>query len=278
LTEIQDVTGTAFIVAEYRARENGKPDPLYVDPVVPIFLDARTQAAAARLVADFPAGERGVQLRTRYFDDHLDAELAGGCRQVVILGSGLDTRGVRKARPGVTYFEIDDPVTIDFKQARLEQAGIEAGIVFIAGNYVTDGLLPLLAANGFDFAAKSFFIWEGNTMYLRKPAVLGVLKDLRARVPSLAISFDYVSEEIIAGATGDPRTSRFVDHFAEMGAPWHFGVNDIDALAREAGMTVLDMARMADLHRAFWPGRAMDAAFYDNYAICTLTPAMPRAC
>ena len=193
-------------------------------------------------------------------------------------GSGLDTRGVRKAAPGVTYFEIDDPGILAFKQARLRQAGIEAGIVFITGNYVTDGLLPLLAANGFDFGAKSYVIWEGNTMYLTKRAVLGVLQDLRARVPSLAISFDYVSEEIIAGTTGDPRTSRFVEHFAEMGAPWHFGANDIAALAAEAGMTVLDMARMADLHRDFWPGRSMGAAFYDNYAICTLEPATPRAC
>jgi methyltransferase (TIGR00027 family) len=273
LDAIQDVTGTAFIVAEYRARENAKPHPLYVDPVVPIFLDARTHAAAERMVADFPAGERGVQLRTRYYDDHLAAELAGGCRQVVILGSGLDTRGVRKASPGVTYFEIDDAGTIAFKRSRLAQAGIEAGIVFIAGNYVIDGLLQLLAANGFDFAARSYFIWEGNTMYLRKPAVLGVLKDLRDRVSSFAISFDYVSEGIIAGTTGDPRTSRFVDHFAEMGAPWHFGVDDIGALAREAGMTVVDFARVADLHRAFWPGRSMGAAFFDHYAICTLKPA-----
>ena len=278
MNAIQDVTGTAFIVAEYRARENTAAHPLYVDPIVPIFLDARTHEAAERMVADFPAGERAVQLRTRYYDDHLDTELAGGCRQVVILGSGLDTRGVRKAAPGVTYFEIDDPGILAFKQARLRQAGIEAGIVFITGNYVTDGLLPLLAANGFDFGAKSYVIWEGNTMYLTKRAVLGVLQDLRARVPSLAISFDYVSEEIIAGTTGDPRTSRFVEHFAEMGAPWHFGANDIAALAAEAGMTVLDMARMADLHRDFWPGRSMGAAFYDNYAICTLEPATPRAC
>jgi methyltransferase (TIGR00027 family) len=273
LDTIQDVTGTAFIVAEYRARENKATRPLYVDPIVPIFLDARTHAAAERMVADFPAGERAVQLRTRYYDDHLDAALAHGCRQVVILGAGLDTRGVRKASPGVTYFEIDDAGIIDFKQARLNQAGVAAGIVFIAGNYVIDGLLPLLTANGFDLDTQSYVIWEGNTMYLRKQAVLGVLEDLRARVPSFAISFDYVSEEIIAGTTGDPRTSRFVGHFAEMGAPWHFGVNDIDGLAREAGMVVVDKARMADMHRALWPGRAMDAAFYEHYALCTLKPA-----
>jgi methyltransferase (TIGR00027 family) len=275
MTEIQDVTGTAFIVAEYRARENAASHPLYLDPIVPIFLDARTHAAAERMVADFPAGEHAVQLRTRYYDDHLDAELAGGCRQVVILGAGLDTRAVRKQSANVTYFEIDDPDIIDFKKARLAQAGMSAPTVFIPGNYVTDGLLDLLAANHFDFDAPTFLIWEGNTMYLTRGAVLGVLKDLRERVKQFAISFDYVSEEIIADTTGDPRTSRFVRHFAEMGAPWHFGVNDLAALAGEADLTVADKVRMADLHRAFWPSRSMDAAFYEHYSLCTLKPVAP---
>jgi hypothetical protein len=42
MTEIQDVTGTAFIVAEYRAQENAEQDPLYRDPIVPVFLSERT--------------------------------------------------------------------------------------------------------------------------------------------------------------------------------------------------------------------------------------------
>ena len=49
--------------------------------------------------ADFPAGEHMPRLRTRYYDDRLGEQIAQGCRQVVILGSGLDTRAVRKALP-----------------------------------------------------------------------------------------------------------------------------------------------------------------------------------
>jgi methyltransferase (TIGR00027 family) len=273
LDAIQDVTGTAFIVAEYRARENAAAHPLYVDPVVPIFLNERTHAAAERMVTGFPAGVHAVQLRTRYYDDHLDAELRSGVRQVVILGAGLDTRAERKASPGVAYFEIDDAEIVDFKRARLAEAGFHAPAVFITGNYVTDGLIELLAANGFDFRARSYFIWEGNTMYLTRPTVLGVLKDLRRHVTEFAVSFDYVSEDVIAGTTGDPLTSGFARHFAEMGAPWIFGANDIGPLATETGMAVVDQTKMAELFRAFWPDRRMQAAFYDNYALCTLGPA-----
>src|SRR5262249_29222097 len=59
-------------------------------------------------------------------------------------GTGLDTRGVRKQAPGVTYFEIDDADTLNFKKERLAEAGIEAKIVYIPGNYVADDLLRLL--------------------------------------------------------------------------------------------------------------------------------------
>ena len=65
MTEIQDVTGTAFIVAEYRAQENAEQDPLYRDPIVPLFLSERTRQAADRVAADFPPGVQGVMLRTR---------------------------------------------------------------------------------------------------------------------------------------------------------------------------------------------------------------------
>jgi len=73
MTKIQDVTGTAFIVAEYRARENGETNPLYRDPIVPLFLNERTRQVADRMAGDFPAGGKAVRLRTRYYDDHLDA-------------------------------------------------------------------------------------------------------------------------------------------------------------------------------------------------------------
>ncbi len=270
---IQDVTGTAFIVAEFRNWQNEAPEPLYADPVVPVFLNAETRAAAKAIVAGFPSAGRGVQLRTRYLDDHLDAELEGGCKQVLILGAGLDTRAVRKHPPSVAYFEIDDEAMLGFKAARLAEAGFGVPATYIAGNYVRDGLIGMLTAHGFDFAAPTFVIWEGNTMYLTKEAVLGVIGDLRERLASFVLSLDYVSEGVIAGTTGDAKTTRFVQNFADMGAPWGFGTDDIDALAREAGMAVADKVKVADLHRAFWPGLPMEGLFFEHYSLATLRRA-----
>jgi hypothetical protein len=82
-----------------------------------------------------------------------------------------------------------------------------------------------------------------------------------------------MSEEVIAYATGDPGTSGFVERFAAMGAPWHFGLNDLDALAEEAGLRVVDAAKVAELHRAYWPGRPLASLIYEHYSLCTVEPA-----
>jgi methyltransferase (TIGR00027 family) len=274
-SDIRHVTGTAFVVAEFRALENAEPHPLYVDRVVPIFLDEKTKLAADAIRADFPAAEMNVKLRTRYFDDRLDEQIARGCRQVIILGAGLDTRAVRKRADGIVYFEIDDPRTMRFKRARLAEHGIDAPVTPIPGDYVVSGVLPLLEANGFKRELPSFFIWEGNTMYLTRDAVLQVLKDLKTNLSAFAISFDYMDEAVVSCTTGDPGATGFVERFAAMGAPWTYGIDDLEAVAAEAGLNIADMATIDELHRKWRLGRPLASIIYAHYTVCTLTPAKP---
>jgi O-methyltransferase involved in polyketide biosynthesis len=181
---------------------------------------------------------------------------------------------VRKQTKGVSYFEVDDAKTLDFKKARLAERGIDApAAAFIAGNYVAEGVLALLRRNGFDPELPSFFIWEGNTMYLTRPDVLNVLTELRKGVRAFSISFDYMDEAVVARTTGDAGTTGFVERFAAMGAPWHFGMDDLPALADEAGMAIVDRVTVADLHRAYWPGAPLASIIYEHYSLCTLVPA-----
>ncbi|MGE5260675.1 MAG: class I SAM-dependent methyltransferase [Actinomycetota bacterium] len=270
MNEVREVTGTAFVVAEFRARENEETHPLYVDPIVGIFLDARTRAAADAIRADFPAGEHMPRLRTRYYDDRLGEQIAGGCKQVVILGSGLDTRAVRKRTHGVAYFEIDDAGTMNLKKARYAANRIDAPMTLISGNYVASGVIPLLTANGFDTSLPSFFIWEGNTMYLTRAGVMKVLGNLKDHLRSFAISFDYMDEAVVDMTTGDAGATAFVERFAAMGAPWTFGFHDLPVLAREAGLAVADATSVGKLFRTYWPERSMHSVIYDHYGLCTL--------
>jgi methyltransferase (TIGR00027 family) len=267
---IVNVTGTAFVVAEFRAEENNEARPLYHDPVVGLFLNEDSRQAARRVAASFPPAGDLVRIRTRYLDDVLESQLLSDVRQVVILGAGLDTRAVRKPAAGVRYFEIDDEATLKLKQTRYEQEGIDADVTFIPGNYVSDGLIRLLGGHGFDFNVPTYFIWEGNTMYLPMESNRHILSELRQYVRRFRLSFDYMAEAVIARTTGDPGITSLVESFAAMGAPWISGIRDIQALASDVRLKVIENFRTAELHRRYWLDRPMTSSIYMFYSVCTL--------
>jgi methyltransferase (TIGR00027 family) len=266
---VTNVTGTAFVVAEYRAEENYAIAPLYRDDVVGIFLSSASRRAAAQAAAGFPLVKELVKLRTRYFDDMLTRQVAQGCRQVVLLGAGLDTRAIRMAAPGVRFFEIDDAATMTLKRDCLAQHGLGGDVAFIDGNYVTDGMLALLTARGLDVALPTFVIWEGNTMYLDDAADRAILAQLRVGLSRVRVTFDYFDPSVIARTTGDDGMTRLADNFSRMNAPWVTGIADRYALASDIGLRVLEDVTTATLASLYRPD-APPPAFGPFYAIATL--------
>ena len=272
MTAIRHVTGTAFIVAEFRAEENQATTPLYRDPIVGLFLNDATRQAAAEVHAINLPVKEAVKLRTRYLDDVLEARIAQGCRQVVILGAGLDTRAIRKRAHGVAYFELDDHGTLDFKKTCFDEQGLNADLTLIPADYVRDDWVELLNAHRFDFDGSTHFIWEGNTMYLTRESMREVLIKIREHARRFTLSFDYLSESIINKTTGDPTLGALVDHFAHLNAPWITGIDDVQALADELDLEVIDHVSTAELHRKHWPERTIASSFFRFYSLCTVAP------
>jgi methyltransferase (TIGR00027 family) len=267
---IENVSGTAFVVAEFRAEENTEPAPLYSDPIVGLFLNDDSKRAAGRVAASFPPSRDLVRIRTKYLDDMLEEQLRSNVRQVVILGAGLDTRAVRKRSAAVSYFEIDDPATLRMKQACYERYGFNINVTFMPGDYVRDGVITLLARSGFVFDLPTYIIWEGNTMYLPRDYTKKVLAELKNHVRHFELSFDYMADSVVSKTTGDPAISSLVESFESMGAPWVSGISDIDALAHEAGLKVVENFRTAELYRKYWIGRPMTSPIFNFYSVCTL--------
>jgi methyltransferase (TIGR00027 family) len=270
MARIENVSGTAFVVAEFRAEENDQPEPLYQDWVVGLFLSEDSKRAAARVAARFPPVRDLVRIRTKYLDDMLDDQLQSDFQQVVILGAGLDTRAVRKHAAGVSYFEIDDGATLRAKQACYEEQGFNVNVTFIHGDYVTDGLIPLLRQHGFSCDLPTYFIWEGNTMYLPIECTKRIINEIRNSVGRFRLSFDYMAESVIANTTGDAGIASLVDSFASMGAPWQSGIGDIHALAREHDVHLIENVSTSALYRSYWRGRPMTSPIFDLYSVCTL--------
>ncbi|MEP6523403.1 class I SAM-dependent methyltransferase [Microcoleus vaginatus DQ-U2] len=267
---MKNVTGTAFIVAEFRAEENEETIPLYTDHVVKIWLNEETKKVANQIAHNSPAAKEMVKLRTKYFDDVLSNQILGGCKQVVILGSGLDTRAARINGEKVTYFEIDDGATLLLKEETLKANKVTANVRYIPGDYVKDGLISLLKQSEFDFARPTYFLWEGNTTLVDKKDVILVLEQIRDNVHNFRLSFDYMSDKVILRTTGYQDINDYIDKYESMYAPWITGFEKIATLADELNLKVIENFSTADLHAQYRPRRSLESNLLKFYFVCTL--------
>ncbi|MFR9730723.1 SAM-dependent methyltransferase [Saccharopolyspora sp. MS10] len=178
---------TAAAVGRERAEESARPDGLVRDPWASALVDAAVAAAPEspqwRLIAEgmtpsamVPAMCGFLALRTRWLDDAVLAAVAGGIRQVVVLGDGFDTRALRLPWPApVDVITVDQPAVIEIVRRALDREEPEPGVRWtrvpadLTGPWASE-----LRATGFDPGSATAWIIEGVLMYL-DPAEAGEL-------------------------------------------------------------------------------------------------------
>jgi methyltransferase (TIGR00027 family) len=175
---------TAVMVAAARARETESADPLIRDPYARLLVAAadsgvwekflgqdmqeRIGSADPEAAAMFANMLSYQAVRTHFFDSFFAEAADAGVRQIVILASGLDSRGYRLAWPeGTVVFEIDQPKVLEYKSATLAEHGVRptADCREVAVDLRQDWPAALKAA-GFDPARPTAWLAEGLLMYL----------------------------------------------------------------------------------------------------------------
>jgi methyltransferase (TIGR00027 family) len=268
-TPIDHVGRTAFVTAQWRLEESRRPDRLFDDSLAACFLDPSIEELAGRLATVLPEAPRMIVLRTRYLDDCL-AERRDTVAQVVVLGAGFDTRRYRCMPDDADWFEVDRPAVLTFKRTRLRQHGFARRATYLACDYVGDDVVERLIARGLDPALPTYVIWEGNTFFLPLDDVVLVLLRLCRRLQRFEISFDAMSDQVIARATGDPRVTAFADAYSTLGAGFVSGLVDVHAFARDLRLEVVDHCTASDLAWRHPAANASGLRLFDHYFLTTL--------
>ena len=68
--------------------------------------------------------EQYLRARTSFFDRVMVDAIDRGVSQIVLIGAGYDGRSLRYRREGVSWWEIDHPVTQADKRARMDRLGL----------------------------------------------------------------------------------------------------------------------------------------------------------
>jgi methyltransferase (TIGR00027 family) len=201
---LSGVGETALGMARVRARESRRPDRLFDDPYAEAFLAASPDTLPEEPAGGSPLGAVGAlfqfngALRTRFFDDYLLAAAGAGCRQVVLLAAGLDTRAFRLDWPeGVRLFELDLPEVLRFKEQVLGERGImpRCRRVVLPVDLREGGARgwpAALTGAGLDPARPTAWLVEGLLVYLSPEEagrLLGAVGELSAARSQLAFEF-----------------------------------------------------------------------------------------
>lgn len=238
---------TAEFVALFRALESrlSADRRLFDDPYAHAFLGARLRAVLALsrvpvtggLVVDaidrgWPGARVGVVVRTRFIDGALGTALADGIDQVLILGSGFDTRAYRV--PGAErarIFEIDTAATLEIKRARIADllGRVPPHVSMVAVDFERENLEAALARTEYRLRAPTVIIWEGVTSYLSAAGVdatLGHLGTLAA--PRSRLVFTYLDHATLEGRRDMPGARATMTAVRRAGEPFRFGFDPAD--------------------------------------------------
>lgn len=186
---VDGVGVTAVAVAAARALESQREDALVRDPWAALLVD-RSQVAVP-FPARWPTGETSpveasmllgatyIGLRTRFIDDELGSV---GARQVVILGSGLDTRPWRLAwTTGTRVYTLDIPGVIAFVDQTMASANAQPTCARVpVPADVTEPWAARIVAAGFSPAQPTHWILEGLLPYLSAHDQRALLDDVIA--------------------------------------------------------------------------------------------------
>jgi methyltransferase (TIGR00027 family) len=189
--------------------------------------------------------------RTKYVDSVLVEALKDGVKQVVVLGAGFDTRGLRfeSLLAGVRFIEVDYGPTQEYKKRRTVEifGSLPKHIRYVPVDFSKDNLLTQLRQVGYAERDKTFFIWEGVVMYISESAVKDTIHFARDHsAAGSRIIFNYPLAD-------NPDVNNPNSRYVKWGEPWIFGVPGENAVAfvQREGLEVVSDVSGIDLIRQY---------------------------
>lgn len=247
----------AELITLHRVAESRKPEGERVcyDPYAVHFVNPETLAFAAanpekaKAMSEyyeslFPGLANSIRARVRYFDDFVKNSLDEGLEQLVIMGTGYDTRAYRieglKGR--IKVFEVDHPDTQCVKVEKIKEifGFLPDHVIYVPVDFEIDNLGERLVEQGYDRSKKTLFIMEGLIMYIPLEAVNETLSFIAKNSgKGSSIIFDYYLESVVDGTCELEVGMNIRDYTYQQGEPLQFGIKEgmAEAFLAERGFS-----------------------------------------
>ena len=200
--------------------------------------------------------------RARFVEDLVEARIAQGVAQYVILGAGLDTFAQRRPELAAraTIYEIEKPSAQAWKRQRLVALGLGipsflrlVPVDFEAG----DTWWERLSAAGFDSSRPAVVASTGVSMYLTKEAIEATLRQVAALAPGSTLVMSFMLPIEMADPALRPGIERAAAGARASGTPFisFFMPEEILTLGRQAGFKSVEHVSAASLTERYFARR-----------------------
>ncbi|MFT3697843.1 MAG: class I SAM-dependent methyltransferase [Kofleriaceae bacterium] len=198
-----------------------------------------------------------IVVRARFIEDLVEAKRPA---QYVLLGAGLDSFAQRESPVDMQVFEVEQPGTQAWKQARLKELGfaMPAWLHFVPVDFAAgQSWLDRITASGFDRTKSAVVTSTGVIMYLTREAIVQMFREVASlKDVTLACSFilpiELIAEDERMGMEMAKKGA------AAAGTPFlsFFDRESIVKLALEAGFKKAHVVTSQELNDKYFKGRS----------------------
>jgi methyltransferase (TIGR00027 family) len=216
--------------------------------------------------------------RTAYFDEKFKEGLQQNVSQIVLLGSGYDSRAYRFANlnKSTQIYELDAQTTQERKLQLLSKAEIDVpdNVTMIPINFNKDSIEEALRNHGYNNDASTLILWEGVSMYLEPDAVEATL-DFVSGNNKNTIVFDYITSVTEDNTGSLYGVKQFMETWTKHreGEPFRFSVEEqtIERLLNQHGLKLIDSMDSNDIHNAYLSKEHDQITGFFRFAVATAT-------
>jgi len=261
-------SSTALVVAALRAAHQTHDDGrVFRDPYAEDMLgpEGAPLMMGLPLVPGYRVMRFFMAARSRFADDALAEAVDRGCRQVVVLGAGLDTLGLRNPYRaiGLHVFEVDHPATQADKHRRLQRFGprLPTSLSLVPAVFGETDLAAALTTAGWNANEPTFFQMLGVVVYLpaaTRQALFAFIADL----PTSEVVLDYTTPPESQPPEGRAITVAQMAEAAKVGEPW-LGLMAPAAITREfsdLGLSDIEDLDLQTLRQRYLGERPIEGA------------------
>ena len=261
-------SSTALVVAALRAAHQTHDDGrVFRDPYAEDMLgpEGAPLMMGLPLVPGYRVMRFFMAARSRFADDALAEAVDRGCRQVVVLGAGLDTLGLRNPYRaiGLHVFEVDHPATQADKHRRLQRFGprLPTSLSLVPAVFGETDLAAALTTAGWNANEPTFFQMLGVVVYL-PTATRQTLFAFIADLPTSEVVLDYTTPPESQPPEGRAITVAQMAEAAKVGEPW-LGLMAPAAITREfsdLGLSDIEDLDLQTLRQRYLRERPIEGA------------------